>query len=106
MPFLYSFVDGQAEETAAYDKSFVKTDCPHVYIDTVKQAEDGTGFVVRLYEFKNRKNTAVKLQFAAEVRRAWLCDLMENKTEEINLSKNEIVFPISPFEIVTVKVLF
>lgn len=46
-------------------------------IDTFKRAEDGNGYIVRLYDSGNRK-TSVTLSFGFDVKKAYLCDMLEN----------------------------
>ncbi|MCQ2432106.1 MAG: glycosyl hydrolase-related protein, partial [Clostridia bacterium] len=79
--------------------SLVSADCENVIIETVKQAEDGKGIIVRMYEAWNKKST-VTLNLGFDAKKISLCDLMENKISEIGAGK-EVKVPVSNFEIVT-----
>jgi alpha-mannosidase len=80
--------------------SFAGCDAKGVIIETVKQAETGSGTVLRVYENQNaRTEAAVRLHKAP--RRVTGCDLMENKEAEAALTGNEFSFTIRPYEIKT-----
>ncbi len=78
-------------------------DAPNVFIDTVKPAEDGSGdIVLRLYEAK-RADTACALRVSLPVRRAWACDLLEDKREELTLADGGIDLRFHTFEVKTLR---
>lgn len=80
--------------------SFVKCHTPGVYIDTIKKSFQNNFVVLRLFEgFKEEKN--VKLEFAENISQAFLCDLLENKLEDVQVSNNIVEFKIKPFEVIT-----
>lgn len=83
--------------------SFVSCDTRGVFVETVKKAEDGDGYVIRLYEaFKETKTVA--LRFGIAVREAYICDLEENEESALSVSDGAVSFTVKPFEIVTVKI--
>lgn len=84
--------------------SVVKADQPNVLCDTVKEAEDGNGTVLRFYECKNKRQNAT-FTLGIPAKKVFLCDLMENEIEELPLNGNTISCPVKGFEILTVKVL-
>lgn len=78
------------------DMSIASSSASNVVIETIKQAENGTGIVVRAYEAVGRPaETEITLGFAHK--QIWECDLEETKTERARLEK---VF-FKPFEIKT-----
>lgn len=81
--------------------SLVSCDCPNIVIETVKQAEDGNGFIVRLYDAWDRKSRPV-VKFGIPTREIILCDLSENDMEEVG-SGDEVTLPVSNFEIITLR---
>lgn len=83
--------------------SFVSCSDDSVIIDTVKQAEDGSGIILRLYESWDKKSTA-KLQFGFEIRRAFLCDLLENEREELEIKGSCVSLSLSNYQIITLKI--
>lgn len=84
--------------------SFVKTSSEGVYIETIKKAMDDDSYVLRMYEgFKERK--IVTLEFATEINKAEICDLLENKISDLTVIDNHFLsFEIKPFEIITIKI--
>ncbi len=76
----------------------------NVILDTMKPAEDGSGdIILRLYESKKAAvETEVSLQFGAG--RAYLCDMLENITEELSVTNGNIVLRFRAFEIKTIRI--
>lgn len=88
--------------------SLARVNCDHVVVDTVKLAEDGSGdLIFRLYECKKAMDRAV-LTVNCLVRQAWICDMLENKLEETEVSGGNgcgsIGLDFRAFEIKTVRV--
>jgi len=75
---------------------------PAVVVDAVKQAEDGSGMIVRLYEAFDSRCTAT-VTVAEGFREVWLCDLMERELEQLNFRDNRVEIPVKNFEIITLK---
>ena len=75
----------------------------NVVIDSVKQAEDGDGLIIRLYEDQN-KTTMAPLIFRGSVKFLYLCDLLENKIEELNVDNQQAQIKFKPYEIQTIRV--
>jgi alpha-mannosidase len=85
---------------------FAGVDAGHVILETVKRAEDGEGWVVRVYEYKQCRSSAVQLSFAQPVRRAVECNLMEEDERPARIRGQRVVFDIAQYEIKTFKVWF
>lgn len=83
--------------------SFITCETDGVYVETVKQAENGDGTVVRMYEAFKETKTAV-LKFGTAVRSVYLCDLLEREEKELLVKDNMVCVPIKPFEIITLKI--
>ena len=79
-------------------------DSPNVIAEVVKNAENGEGTVVRLYEAFNRR-TEVTVQFGYPVKQVFECSMLEEKQEEIPVSGNGITFTVKPYEIRTLLVI-
>ena len=73
-------------------------------IDTFKRAEDGNGYIVRLYDSANHK-TSVTLDFGFDVKMAYLCDMLENNESELKVTDGKVTFPLTNFEIKTIRVI-
>jgi len=84
--------------------SFVSADLPSVVIETIKQAEDGQGVIVRLYESQRcRGNLTLSYSFA--LARAWRTNLLEENQEEIECAGGCLTVPIKPYQILTLRLL-
>ncbi len=85
--------------------SFINTDRKNVIIEAVKKAEDRDSLIVRMYDAENIKTEAA-VQCAFPIKEAYLCDMMENRISELDISNNGISLPVSNFEIITVELVY
>ncbi|NLW73864.1 MAG: alpha-mannosidase [Clostridiales bacterium] len=92
---------GSGELPESY--SLVSVDSDNIFLETVKKAENGDGYILRMYEAKN-KLTRFCLHFGFDVRSATLCDLLERPVSELRLENNTLCLVAKPFEILTVRV--
>ena len=83
--------------------SFIRTDCEHIVVETVKPAEDGDGLIVRLYEAHNQRGQG-KLFFATNIVSARECNLLEESSGDAFYQENILTFSVRPFEIKTFRV--
>jgi alpha-mannosidase len=84
--------------------SLVSVDAPNVVIETVKQAEDARGIIARLYE-NERSRGAVALRAGFPLQAAYRCNLLEHDEAELTVQDNEARFEITPYQIVTLRLL-
>lgn len=84
--------------------SLVECDCENIVIEAVKQAENGDGIIVRLYDAFNRKSTPT-LKLGLDAEKISICDMMENPLEEIGKGR-EATLNVGNFEIVTLLIQF
>lgn len=82
--------------------SMVICDKQNVIPEIVKKAETGDGMVVRLYEAFNRRSE-VTVKVPSVFKKAFSCDLLENKQEELEIDDGSVTFNIGAFEIKTLK---
>ena len=82
--------------------SFVCVDRSNVVIETVKQAEDGDGIIVRLYESRRRRGV-VTLHTAFPLKGVWRSNLLEEEQEALPHEAHSVAFSIKPYEIVTLR---
>jgi alpha-mannosidase len=73
-------------------------------VEAIKRAEDSDATVVRLYEAWGGR-TKARLRTTLPARRAFLCDLLERDLEEIPVSDGEIELELTPFKILTLKLM-
>ena len=83
--------------------SYTAVEPRNVVLETVKQAENGDGVVLRMYECENaRTKTVVRLPEGAQ--RAYLTNLLEEIQEELPIVDGKVTFMTKPFELQTVLV--
>ena len=83
--------------------SLLSVDKENVIPETVKPAEDGSGIIVRLYDAYDMRTEAT-LRAGFPFRKAWLCDMLENREAELPVAADGTVsFPVKNFEIVTLR---
>lgn len=84
-------------------KSAVSVICDHVICETVKEEEQGSGTVIRLYEYKNTKDR-VTVNLGLNATRVVLTDMMENEITQLDINNGSVELEIGAFEIITLKV--
>jgi len=82
--------------------SLISTDPPNIIIETVKQAEDGDGIIVRLYE-SQRKRGQVKVHVGAEIESAWETNLLEEDQSQLQVESNRVILNLRPYQIMTLR---
>jgi alpha-mannosidase len=84
--------------------SFVSVNLPNVVIETIKQAEDGQGVIVRLYE-SQRHRGQFTLTTAFPLAETWRTNLLEENQERLEIADHQLRFSIKPYQIVTLRLL-
>ncbi len=84
--------------------SLIACDSPNVIIETVKQAEDGAGLIIRLYE-SQRQRGPVTLTAGFPIKAAWRASLLEENQDSISTRGSSLSLNLRPFEIVTLRLL-
>ncbi|MCQ2484900.1 MAG: glycosyl hydrolase-related protein [Clostridia bacterium] len=97
-----AFEIGKQDGALAEEYSFITCDSDNFIVETVKKAENDNSVIVRGYESYN-KRTDVTLTAGFNAEKAYICDLLENNIEELDIKDNKVTFTAKPFEIVTVK---
>ena len=85
--------------------SFARAESDHVAVETVKRAENGDGWIVRVYETKGCRGKA-SIVFGQPLRAANECDLMEVDENAATIAGDRLTFTIKPYEIKTFRVTF
>jgi alpha-mannosidase len=83
--------------------SLVSCSAPNVIIETVKQAEDGNGIIVRLYE-SQRQRGPVRVRFGGAVESAWMTNLLEENESALSVDQDSVLLAMHPYQIVTLRV--
>lgn len=85
------------------NNSLISVNKDNVIIETIKEAEDGSGIIIRLYECENsltkaRVNLGIKASSIKE------CNLIEEEAESIPINEEGFNIEIKPYEIKTYKI--
>jgi alpha-mannosidase len=76
----------------------------NLIIETIKQAEDGNGVIVRFYEC-NRSRGPATLQVGFPIQAAHITNLLEENQEALPLDEQSVQLYVKPFQIVTVRLV-
>jgi alpha-mannosidase len=104
LPLLTKNAAPLSQELKSFELAAVSVN--HVLVDTVKKAEDGEGWIFRLYEYQQKRCRNVTLNFGLPVKKVVECDLMEENHQSVDYNDQQLIFDIDPFEIKTFMVWF
>ena len=90
-----------AEAAEGLSYSFASAEPANIVLETVKAAEDGSGTVLRLYECDDAL-TKASLRLPEGTKRAFKCNLLEEREEELEIDGGCAALTFKPFEIVTI----
>ena len=85
-------------------QSLVRADLPNVVIETIKQAENGQGIIVRLYESQRRRGEFT-LTAGFPLAGAWRANLLEEDQYRLDCVENSLKLAIKPYQILTLRLL-
>jgi alpha-mannosidase len=85
-------------------QSLISVNRPNVVVETVKQAEDGDGVVVRLYECQRQRGPVV-LTAGFDLAEAWHTNLLEENQAALETEGSSVTFYVKPYEIVTLRLV-
>lgn len=84
--------------------SLLSIDVDNVMIETVKQAEDGNGTIIRMYEYDNRR-TKVTLSYPSKFKLIEETNLIEQAGKAVAQNGDSYEFTIKPYEIKTFRIV-
>lgn len=84
--------------------AFVSVDQPNIVIETVKQAEDGNGVIVRMYEDHRNRGT-VTLTAGFDIAGAHHANLLEENQAALEVSGRQVRLSYRPYEIITLRLV-
>ena len=82
-------------------EGYISISASNVFAETLKRAEDGRGYVLRLYEASGRltdTTIAVKNMTAC-----WATDMLENPEKELAVEEEAVSVRLTPYEILTLR---
>ncbi|HEX7000458.1 MAG TPA: glycosyl hydrolase-related protein, partial [Trueperaceae bacterium] len=88
---------------AGHGLGFASADARNIVLQTLKQAEDGDGWILRLYESHGSRSDRVSLTFGLPVDRVSVCDLLENVLERLAVEDDRVHLAVGPYEVVTLR---
>lgn len=94
---------GKNKGNLANEYSFFTLDQDNVIFETAKKAEKEDTIILRGCEYYNKRTTA-NVKFGFDIKKAYLCDMLENNIEELNVTDNTVTVDFKPFEINTIKI--
>jgi len=103
-PLIAKFFNADSDGYLPRTLSFFGLDEENVKILTVKAAENGDGFIIRLFNNTGEPATAkVKIPILTDIQ-ASLTDLAEREIEALDCENNSVTVDIGPFDLVTIHV--
>ncbi|MEW5806173.1 MAG: glycoside hydrolase family 38 C-terminal domain-containing protein [Acidobacteriota bacterium] len=84
-------------------RSFFSVDAPNAYLYTIKKADDGNGYLLRLLEHDGVSTTA-RIDSSLVLTNPLKVDFAENGGEALAMEEGKIVVQLSPYETVTIRV--
>ncbi|RLC80702.1 MAG: alpha-mannosidase [Chloroflexi bacterium] len=95
---------GQRGRGAGEQFTFVAVNQPNIVVETIKQAEDGRGLILRLYESQRRRGH-VTLTTGFPLAKAWRTNLLEENQEPLPCDDHCVNFFIKPYQIMTMRIV-
>ena len=105
-PHLSSFsaaISQAGRPMPASGASFLNLAAPNLEIVTLKEAEDGDGFILRFREIAGRTGDAELHVPVFRVREAFLCNGVEEKQQKLASAANAVIVPYKPNAFTTVR---
>jgi len=85
--------------------SLCLVDASNIIVEAVKMAEEGTGYIIRLYECERSSVKSVKISFPKPPKEVYLTNMLEEKQYLIDSSLGSVCLDFRPFEIKTILVV-
>jgi alpha-mannosidase len=97
----------QEENHRSNEKSFINIDSDNIMLEAVKESEDASSMIVRLFEHQNKRGT-VRLDFWKNIKAVSCTDLIENSpiTKELETEGRMLQVPYCNYEIITLRIQF
>jgi alpha-mannosidase len=87
-------------------QSFVEIDDPNIVLETLKTAEDGNGFILRLLDLGGTERTVSAKIPCLRPERVWQTDAVERGQLPVSMEENgQFDFTVHPSEIVTLRII-
>lgn len=104
MPLEAFYSEGSDNSRAVFEKSFLELSCQNIIVDALKKAQDGEGFILRVYESEGR-TSQVSLKLCFPKFDLFECDMMENSENLLEKGAACVQFKICPYEVKTFRLI-
>jgi alpha-mannosidase len=101
-----SFITAPQAGDLPAEYAFASVDTEGVIVETIKEAEEGRAWVVRVYESTQCRHGAAKMTIGQPIRKAVECNLLEEDEQPAPFAGRDLTFSIAPYEIKTFKIWF
>jgi alpha-mannosidase len=95
----------QAGKLPAVKASFSESLPKNVILQSLKQAEDGNGYIARFYETEGKAATVVWSGLPGKIREAQVTSLTERPLSQVKIQAGKLTFSIGPWRLVTVRLI-
>jgi len=105
-PFLSSFsaaISQAGRPMPASGSSFLTCDAPNLEMVTLKEAEDGDGFILRFREVAGRGGEASLKLPTFRAAAASLCNGVEESIQQLAISREAVTVPYKPYSFTTLR---
>jgi alpha-mannosidase len=97
-------LDRRSDMVASHLDSLIAVEQANIVIETVKQAEDGQGIIVRFYESQRRRGP-ITLTTSFPLQTVWQTNLLEQNERELAVNGHQCTLFVRPYEIVTLRLV-
>ena len=102
-PLIVHHVQGTSQGVSkAEHHSLICVDAPQIIVETVKQAEDGDGLIVRLYEHE-RTQQVFDLHAGFPLAKVHRCNLLEENEAPLDVTEGKATLRAQPYQIMTLR---
>ena len=85
---------------------FFQLDRDHVLLQALKKAEDGRGYIARLYETEGESGSVKLTGLPMRIKKAYLTDLVERDLSELQIEEGgALEIPMERFQLVTIRLV-
>jgi alpha-mannosidase len=95
------------ENHRSTEKSFINIDSDNIMLEAVKESEDDSSMIIRLFENQNMRGT-VRLDFWKNIKAVSCTDLIENSTitKDLESTGRTVLVPYRNYEVITLRIQF
>ncbi|MBQ3517784.1 MAG: alpha-mannosidase [Clostridia bacterium] len=104
-PLCCVILHNNANKSLPSEYSFIQINRKNLVLDAVKTAEDGNGYILRVYEAHGTRGKA-EINLGFDFKSVTECNLCEEDEKELAKTENSFTFRYSPNEVKTFRITF